>query len=51
MESQQWYQQAVSILRGRTIFDLENNGSLGGSLQAKKQYQKLLQAPMAIISS
>ncbi|MDY6927521.1 MAG: hypothetical protein SWN10_10540 [Pseudomonadota bacterium] len=51
MESQQWYQQAVSILRGRMIFDLENTGSLGGSLQAKKQYQKLLQAPMAIISS
>ncbi|MBR9794122.1 MAG: amino acid ABC transporter substrate-binding protein [Gammaproteobacteria bacterium] len=45
MESQQWYQQARSILRGRTIFALENSGSLGKCLQAEKQYQALLQAP------
>ncbi|MFC3203536.1 hypothetical protein ACFOEW_17135 [Alteromonas oceani] len=45
MESQQWYQQAISIMRGRTIFDLENSGSLGGCLQAEKLYQTLLQAP------
>ena len=45
MESQQWYQQARSILRGRTFFDLENNGSQGWCLQAEKQHQALLQAP------
>ena len=45
LESQQWYQQARTILRGRTIFDLQNSGSLGGCLQAEKQHQALLQAP------
>ena len=45
LESQQWYQQARIILLGRTIFDLQNSGSLGGCLQAEKQHQALLQAP------
>lgn len=45
MEEQQWYKEAKSILRGRTVFDLENIGSLGACLQAQEQHQQLLQAP------